>query len=289
MRLLVTGARGQLGADVVAAADRAGHTVSGAGRARCDIAAPGAAEFAIADFQPDVVINCAAWTNVDGAEADVDAVYRANAIGPRLLAAACHSAGVRLSHVSTDYVFDGSATAPIHEWAIPGPLGVYGASKLAGEHEVRHHCPAHQIVRTGWLFGGDGPNFVRTMLRLARERGALRVVADQTGGPTWTGHLAPALVRLAELGAPGTYHLTGQGVTTWHGFASAIMQESGMPSIPVQPLSTDQYPTPAPRPAYTVLDNRAWRLLGMDALPDWRHGLRGYLAQHGSLNAGDRA
>lgn len=284
MRVLVTGARGQLGADVAAAGERAGHTVTGVSRAQCDIADLRAAASAIAQHKPDVVINCAAWTNVDAAETNVDAAYRANAIGPRLLATACHAAGVLLSHVSTDYVFDGSATDPIGEWATPRPLGVYGASKLAGEHEVRHHCPAHQIVRTSWLFGREGPNFVLTMLRLARQGGALQVVADQTGSPTWTGHLAPALIRLAESGAAGTYHLTGEGITTWHGFATAIVHEVGMSTIEVKSLSTDQYPTPAPRPAFSVLDNCASRLLGMDALPNWRLGLTEYLAELRTLD-----
>ncbi|GAC1337387.1 MAG: dTDP-4-dehydrorhamnose reductase [Candidatus Dormibacteria bacterium] len=280
MRFLVTGAGGQLGGEVVLAAQSSGHHVAGVDRSQCDIATVGGAAAAIAEYRPDVVINCAGWTNVDGAEDAVDAAYRANALGARLLAAACHGQGVLLSHVSTDFIFDGSATEPVSEWAAPRPLGVYGASKLAGEQEVRRLCPRHQVVRTSWLFGRDGPNFVLTILRLARERPTLRVVADQTGSPTWTGHLAPALVRLAELNVPGTYHLSGAGAVSWHGFAQAIVETAGFDRVTVDPISTADYPTPARRPAYSVLDNRAWRLLGESPLPEWREGLTQYLAAH---------
>jgi len=279
VRFLVTGAAGQLGGDVVDAAQRAGHVAVGVDRSQCDIATPGEAAAAIAEHHPDVVVNCAAWTNVDGAESAVDAAYRVNAWGARQVAAACHQAGVLLSHISTDFVFDGSATEPVPEWATPRPLGVYGSSKLAGEDEVRQLCPWHQVVRTAWLFGRDGPNFVLTMLRLARERGALRVVADQMGSPTWTGHLAPALIRLAELKVPGIYHLTNQGTATWHEFARAIVEAAGISDVDVAAISTAEYPTPARRPAYSVLDNWAWRQLGEDPLPLWRDGLTQFLAE----------
>jgi dTDP-4-dehydrorhamnose reductase len=277
MRLLVTGADGQLGRELVGMASSASHDVVGFDRAGCDITVPGAAGAALERHRPEVVINCAAWTRVDAAEAEVDAAYRANALGPRLLAAACHDAAVLLCHVSTDFVFDGSAVSPIDEWSEPRPLSVYGASKLAGEDEVRRLCPHHQVVRTSWLYGQDGPNFVLTMLRLAREGGRLRVVADQRGAPTWTGDLAAALLRLAELGTPGVYHLSNAGETTWHGFAEAIVEEAGL-AVPVEPITTADYPAPARRPAYSVLDNRVWRLLGERPLRAWRDGLHAYLA-----------
>jgi dTDP-4-dehydrorhamnose reductase len=277
MRLLVTGAGGQLGRELVGAGTTAGHEVIGLDRLACDVAAPGAARAALARHGPDVVINCAGWTRVDAAETEADAAYRANVLGPRLLAAACNDAAVLLCHLSTDFVFDGAASAPIDEWSDPHPLGVYGASKLAGEDEVRRLCPRHQVVRTSWLYGQDGPNFVLTMLRLARERGELRVVADQQGSPTWTGDLAPALLHLAELGFPGLYHLSNAGEVSWHGLAKAIVDEAGL-AVPVQPITTAEYPTPARRPAYSVLDNRAWRLLGEKPLRPWREGLRAYLA-----------
>ena len=278
MRVLVTGAGGQLGRESTLALAAAGHPVVPLGRARLDISVPGAAARALGEHRPEAVLNCAAWTAVDAAEDDPDAARRANAVGPGLLAAACRAAGVRLCHLSTDFVFDGTASAPIDESAVPHPLGVYGASKLEGEVEVRRHCPDHQLVRTAWLYGQDGPNFVLTMLRLARERGALRVVADQRGCPTWTGSLAPALVRLLERGTPGTYHLVNAGEASWHEFARAILEDAGLAAVPVEPIGTADFPTRARRPAYSVLDGRAWRELGEDPLPPWREALRSYLA-----------
>ena len=278
MRVLVTGASGQLGSELVDVLRATGHDVAGVTHARCDIASPGAAGVLLRGAAADAVVNCAAYTRVDAAKSDRDAAYRANAEGPRLLAEACAAADVLLCHISTDFVFDGTAIAPIDEEATPHPLGVYGASKLAGEEAVRQATARHQIVRTAWLYGRGGPNFALTMLRLARERGALRVVADQRGTPTWTGHLAPALVRLLGHGRAGTYHLTNSGETTWHGFARAVLEAAGLGAVPVEAISTAEYPTPARRPAYSVLDNRAWRELGEAPLPDWLEGVRAYVA-----------
>jgi dTDP-4-dehydrorhamnose reductase len=278
VRVLVTGAGGQLGLDAVAALRAGGHEAIPRLHAELDIADPGAAERVIAGDRPDAVLNCAAWTAVDAAEDDPDAASRANAVGPGLLADACAAARVRLCHLSTDFVFDGSATAPMDESTPPHPLGVYGASKLAGEEEVRRRCPDHQVVRTAWLFGREGPNFVLTMLRLARERGALRVVADQRGSPTWTGSLAPALVRLLERGTPGTYHLVNSGEATWYDLAVATLEEAGLAGVPVEPISTADFPTRARRPAYSVLDCRAWRELGEPPLVPWREALRAYIS-----------
>jgi len=276
MRVLVLGAGGQLGRELLTLSDDQ-HDITGLTRAQCDIAEPDAAERAVHERRPDAVVNCAAWTKVDAAESQPDDAYRANAQGPRLLAAACRDAGVLLCHISTDYVFDGTAMAPISESTPTSPLGVYGASKLAGEEAVREAAPRHQIVRTSWLYGQDGPNFVLTMLRLGAEREELRVVSDQRGAPTWTGHLAPPLLRLLELGTPGTYHLTNAGETTWCEFAAAIMTAAGLPAR-IVPTTTAEYGAPAPRPAYSLLDNRAWQLLGETPLPPWEDGLRAYLA-----------
>jgi dTDP-4-dehydrorhamnose reductase len=266
-------------------ATAAGHHVVATGRAECDIADPGAVTRAIDAARPDVLVNCAAWTRVDDAEAERDAAYRSNAIGPRVLAAACDARAVMLVQLSTDYVFDGTATAPIDEWHPPAPRSAYGATKLAGEIEVRTLTTRHQVVRTSWLFGRDGPNFVLTMLRAAAEGKRLRVVADQVGSPTWTGHLAPALLRLVERGVPGVFHLTSSGVTSWHGFAVEVFRSAEI-DVEVVPISTEEYPTAAARPAYSELDNRAIRLLGEPPLPDWREGVRGYVAwlgEHGAL------
>lgn len=270
MRVLVVGAGGQLGRELV------GLGATGLTRAECDIAQTGAAARALDEHRPEAVVNCAAWTRVDAAEQERGAAFRANADGPALLAQVCNRAGVLLLHVSTDYVFDGTATSPIPEDAPTHPLGVYGESKLAGEEAVRAAASLHQIVRTSWLYGQDGPNFVLTMLRLGAEREELRVVADQRGAPTWTGHLAPALLRLLEHGAPGTYHLTNSGETTWCDFARAIMAAAGLRAR-VEPTTTAEYGAPAPRPAYSVLDNAAWRSLGEAPLPGWNEGLAAYL------------
>ena len=278
MRILTTGGLGQLGRELYDVATAAGHVVVSTDRDDCNIADPDEVGRAVDEARPDVVINCAAWTQVDAAEQNVDAAFRINAIGPRVLAAACNRRDLMLVQISTDYVFDGKADSPIDEWAVPAPASSYGVTKLAGENEVRALNPRHQVIRTAWLYGRQGPNFVLTMLKAAAAGRELRVVDDQLGSPTWTGHLAPAVLRLAERSVPGTYHVTNSGVTSWHGFAAAIFAAAGVDAALV-PVPSTEYPTPAPRPAYSVLDNRAWRLLGEPDLPDWREGLRGYLAE----------
>lgn len=284
-RLLVLGSKGQLGRELLRAVAEVGMEAIGLDLPDCDITDPISVREALHNASPDAVINCAAWTRVDDAESHADDAYRINAIGPRVLAGECAHHGVLLVQISTDFVFPGDAEGALDEWAATGPRSVYGASKLAGENEVRALCPRHQIVRTAWLYGQEGPNFVLTMLRLGRERDRLHVVGDQHGSPTWTGHLAPALLRLVDRGVPGTYHLTNSGETTWHGLAAAALEEAGI-ATPVEAITTAEYPTPATRPANSVLDNRAWRLLGEEPLPDWREGLRGYIAQVGETGTG---
>ena len=274
------GASGQLGGDVADAGRALGHAVAAAGHAACDITDPEAVERAISTSRPDAVINCAGWTRVDAAETHEAEAELVNANAAGIVAGACAAAGLRLCHISTDYVFDGEATEPIDERAVPAPRSAYGRSKLHGEIAVRDRCPDHLIVRTSWLYGRDGPNFVLTMLGLAAERREVRVVADQQGAPTWTGHLAPAVLRLVEIAPPGTYHLTNGGITTWHGLALAAIRGRGM-DTGVVPISTAEYPTAATRPAYSVLDNRRWRELGEPPLPPWEDGLRAYLASLG--------
>lgn len=271
------GTPGQLGGDLVDEGTRQGHEMIGRTQRECDITDAVAVERAIGETRPDAVINGAAWTQVDAAEGREAEAEAVNATGAGLVAAACASVGIRCCHVSTDYVFDGTATSPIPEDAVPAPRSAYGRTKWHGEVAVRELCPDHLIVRTSWLYGRQGPNFVLTMLRLASERDAIRVVADQHGAPTWTGHLAPAMLRLLEIGPAGTYHLTNSGVTTWYDFAVATVGARGLPAE-VVPITTAEYPTPAVRPAYSVLDNRAWRDLGEPPLPEWQDGLRAYLA-----------
>jgi dTDP-4-dehydrorhamnose reductase len=230
---------------------------------------------------PDVVINAAAYTAVDRAEHEIDAAFRINAEAPTVLARACADTGALLVHYSTDYVFDGNATRPYREDDPPAPLGVYGASKRAGEDAIRASGARHAILRTAWVYAAHGQNFLRTMLRLAGERDVLRVVADQIGTPTPAAWIAEATAQLLRQGVPasGTWHLVAAGTTSWHGFAQAIMDEAQalglLARVPqVLPITTAEYPTPARRPAYSVLDTtRLQREFGI-VPPDWREGLR---------------
>ncbi len=277
MRILITGGNGQLGRELQDAARAAGHHVDATGRDDCDIADPDGVARTIEASDPEVIVNCAAWTKVDAAEDDLDGAYLSNAIGPRVLAAACARRNLLLVHISTDYVFDGTGPVPIDEWQQPAPLSAYGVTKLAGENEVRNIARRHQVIRTSWLYGRNGPNFVLAMLAAAAA-GPLRVVTDQLGGPTWTGHLAPRVLRLIERDVPGTFHVSNAGATSWHGFATEIFAAAGI-EADMAPITTAGYPTRAPRPAYSVLDNRACRLLGEAPMPPWQDGLRSYIAE----------
>jgi dTDP-4-dehydrorhamnose reductase len=283
VKVLVLGASGQVGSETVRAGGLIGHEMLAATQEMCDITDAGSVTAALDAHRPQVVINCAAWTAVDAAEDNEEAAAALNAEAPAMLASACAARHIRLCHISTDYVFDGSATTPIPEDAPPNPLSAYGRTKLAGEQAVRALCPDHVIVRSSWIFGGHGPNFVLTMLRLIEDGDPLRVVADQRGAPTWAGHLGLALTRLVNVGPPGTYHLTGAGETTWHGLASAIVEDTGA-SVEVVPIPTGEFPTKAIRPRYSVLANSAWRALGEPPLPTWRDGLQAYLHRLGRLS-----
>lgn len=273
MRLLVTGAAGMLGTDVVAAA-AAGHDVVALARADLDITDAEAVRLAVADIRPDAVINCAAWTDVDGAETNEAAATLINGDGAGHVAAAAASAGAHVVHVSTDYVFAGDATEPYVEDAPTGPMGAYGRSKLAGEHAVADAAPSsHAIVRTSWVFGPHGSNFVDTMLRLGAERGEVTVVDDQVGCPTYTGHLAAALVAIADARTHGVLHVAGGGSCTWWDLAVATFERAGM-AVKVNRGSTADLGRPAPRPAFSVL-----RSTRSDApvLPAWQEGLNAHL------------
>jgi dTDP-4-dehydrorhamnose reductase len=225
-----------------------------------------------------VLVNAAAYTAVDAAETDEDRAYAVNATGPALLAAACAVEGAQLVHVSTDYVFPGDRVGgPPYEVDDPtGPRSAYGRTKLAGELAVRELLPdAAWVVRTAWVYGATGQNFVKTMARLERERETVSVVDDQRGSPTWSRDLARALFALAREQAPaGTYHCTGSGETTWHGFAQAVFSELGADPARVLTTSTEAFPRPAPRPAYSVLGTRAWDGAGLPRMPGWREALR---------------
>jgi len=279
-RIVVTGAGGMLGQDVVRAARAAGCEPLPLPRAALDVTDPAAVARALADAGAAAVVNCAAWTDVDGAEADPDGARAVNATAPGLLARAAADAGARLVHVSTDYVFDGARPAdapPYVESDATGPRSVYGATKLAGEQAVAAAGGSHAIARTAWLFGVGGPNFAATMLRLAADRDEVTVVDDQVGCPTATAHLAPALVALAvgeARGAEGVVHLAGGGApVSWNGFAAEIFRRAGV-ACRALPCTTAEMPRPAPRPAFSALvSERA----DAPVLPPWQEGLSDYL------------
>jgi dTDP-4-dehydrorhamnose reductase len=271
MRLLITGAAGMLGRDVAAAAARSGHAVTALSRAQLDVTDRAAVAAAVADARPDAIVNCAAWTDVDGAESDEAAATRVNGDGARNLA----EAGPFLVHVSSDYVFDGRSESPYREDAATAPLSAYGRSKLAGEHAVAAASERHAIVRASWLFGVGGRNFVDTMLRLGAERDELNVVDDQIGCPTFTGHLAEALVAIAERRPVGILHVAGGGACTWFELARAAFEETDT-KVRVAPCTTAEFPRPAPRPAYSVLGSTR---ADAPTLPPWREGLRAYLRE----------
>jgi dTDP-4-dehydrorhamnose reductase len=292
VRILITGANGQLGHDLREAL--AGR-VPTAGR-RCALLGPegprpgldhevlatdvdtmrvddrDAVLATFSDFRPELVLHGGALTAVDLCETETDTAFAVNAIGTRHVAEAAALVGAHMVYVSTDYVFDGSSSRPYCEWDPPSPTSVYGASKLAGERECR---PGTTIVRTSWLCGAHGANIVATALRLAQGDGVLRFVDDQHGSPTFTADLAPAVVTLGLDRRPGTFHVTNGGATTWWGLVRAVLAEAGADPERVLPIGTAELDPPltAPRPAYSVLDNMALRLSGLPALPGWEDGL----------------
>jgi dTDP-4-dehydrorhamnose reductase len=291
MRILVTGAAGMLGHDVARAAERSGDELVLVDLPELDITDAAAVEAMLARLgnEPgglDGIVNCAAWTDVDGAESKQELAHAVNADGAGVLAREAAQAGVPLLHVSTDYVFDG--VAPLAEGGRPrpyvesdptGPRSVYGSTKLEGEQQVLAASKRHTVVRTAWLYGVDGPNFVETMLRLAGERDAVQVVTDQVGSPTWSGHLAPALLGLLQREVSGLVHMTGAGEVSWNGFAQEIFRQADV-ACAVEPASTAQAPRPAPRPAWSALESEREDVVPM---PDWRDGLAGYLAARAGM------
>jgi dTDP-4-dehydrorhamnose reductase len=291
MRLLVTGAAGMLGHDVQRAGERAGHELVLVDLPELDITdSSGVGELLdrlIADSDGlDAIVNCAAWTDVDGAESKREQAHAVNATGPDVLARAAASRAIPLLHISTDYVFDGVAPLDANGLARPyvesdptGPRSVYGSTKLEGERAVLAASPRNTVVRTAWLYGVDGKNFVETMLRLAGEREAVQVVTDQVGSPTWSGHLAPALLGLLDRRVGGLVHLTGGGEVSWNGFAQEIFRQAEV-ACRVDPASSEQMARPAPRPAWSALASERDDVLPM---PPWQDGLAGYLAMRAGM------
>jgi dTDP-4-dehydrorhamnose reductase len=278
--VLVFGAGGQVGREIVQRSAPLGFALIGLAHADADIADRAAVADAVQRHRPEIIVNAAAYTAVDKAETDVDHAYAVNETGPRHLASAAKDAGAVLIHVSTDYVFDGGKTVAYAEDDPVAPMSVYGRSKEAGERAVREGAPRHLILRTAWVFAAHGSNFLKTMVRLAPERELVRVVADQHGAPTSAADLADAILailpRLREGGAFGTFHLTNAGQTSWHGFAQEIfagLARHGKPVPRLEAISTADYPTPARRPTMSVLDCKKIADAYGIRLPSWQHGV----------------
>ena len=276
MKIVITGARGQLGTELInQLKGKQGTEIIHTDRDELNIIDINDVNDFILNNKPDVVINCAAHTAVDLCETDVENAYKINAIGPRNLAIVCEKIGAKLVQVSTDYVFDGSGARPYREDDITCPNSIYGTSKLMGENFVREFCSKYFVVRTAWLYG-EGNNFVRTMLKLAETNKELNVVNDQFGSPTSTVDLAKAIIDLISTEHYGVYHGTCEGQCSWHDFAKKIFELKNI-DIKVNPVTSEEFKRPAPRPAYSVLDNFMFKLVGLNSFRNWEDSLKEYL------------
>ena len=275
MKLLVTGAGGMLGRDLMLAAGNAGHDVVGFGHRELDVADAAAVAKKIDLERPDIVINSAAWTAVDDAETNEQAAFAVNGTGAGNVAAAAAEVGAAVVQVSTDYVFDGGKGEPYVESDQPAPLSAYGRTKLAGEEATAAANKRHFIVRSAGLFGVGGPNFVATMLRLAQTQNEVTVVRDQVGSPTYTWHLAYGIVRLIEGIEYGIHHMAAAGRCSWYEFAREIFEQAKV-ECSVLSITTAEFGAPAPRPAFSALTSQREHAI---RLPSWHDGLAGYLAQ----------
>jgi dTDP-4-dehydrorhamnose reductase len=288
MKVLVTGANGQLGTDLCRVL-RDFELIPLTDK-DIEISDMSSVKQAFSKYKADIIVNTAAYVRVDDCEDERDRAFSVNALGARNIAVVAQELGARLVHISTDYVFGGEAeprTTHYTEFDTPVPLSIYGKSKLAGENLVRHFCLRHFVVRTAGLFGvagsmGKGGNFIETMLRLARERDELRVVNDQVFSPTYTRDLAGKIVQLMTTDYYGIFHITNRGACSWYEFTTEILKLAGI-KTPVVPITSDQYPQKARRPRYSVLDNYHLRLLGMDDMRPWQEALRDYLVAKGHI------
>lgn len=292
MNILITGAKGQLGRELCLCFERGctelgtpailtqENTVYAIDLDDCDIADVNALRAYAADKPIDVIINCAAYTNVNGCESNFETALRANALGPRNLAMLAEERGAKLIHVSTDYVFAGDAQTPYREYDVKAPQSVYGKTKHLGEEYVREQTGRYFILRTAWLYGYYGNNFVKTMLRIAREKGACRVVCDQRGNPTNAADLAHHILKLAATEEYGIYHATGNGECSWFEFTQKIIALAGIDAA-VSPCTSEEFPSPAKRPAYSHLDNLMLRSTVGDEFRPWEEALAAFFKNGG--------
>ena len=274
MKILLTGAGGQLGRELAILLPQRDHEVIPLARTDLDITDSGAVGQIVREYSPDLVLNAAAFTGVDAAETETEAAYAANALGPRNLAVACERTGCELLHIGTNYIFDGTLDRPYEPFDPPNPQSVYGRTKLAGDEYVMRLCRRWYVVRTAGVYG-EGANFVRTMLRLGRERDEIRVKDDELVSPTWARDLANGIVQIADSGEYGLYHLTNACSCSWYEFTLEIMRLSGL-EVRVMPVPSADFPLPAPRPANGVLSG-----LGSPRLRHWREALAEYLDHEG--------
>lgn len=284
LKVLVTGSAGQLGQDLVLLLQKQGHEVLGCDRQEMDITNLEQCVEVIGGFGPDAVIHCAAHTAVDAAETDIDAAYLINATGSRNVAVAAEKNGAKLVYISTDYVFDGMGSKPYHEYDNTDPQSIYGKSKRAGEILVQSLSSKFFIVRTSWVYGKYGNNFVKTMLKLGQEKPQLQVVDDQKGSPTYTVDLANFLSELIQTEKYGVYHASNSEACTWYEFTQAIFAEAedllGLKfTAKLEPCGTEQFPRPAPRPRYSVMEHLSIRTNGFQDIRPWREGLRDFLLE----------
>lgn len=281
MKILVTGANGQLGQDLMRLL-KDSFELYGFDRNDMDITDLDQCKQVMERIRPDVVIHAAAHTAVDMAESEPDAAYKVNAVGSRNVAVAANLVGSKVCYISTDYVFDGLGNKPYNEYDNTNPTGIYGKSKRAGEIAVQTLCDRYFIVRTSWVYGVHGNNFVKTMLKLGKEKDQLKVVHDQIGSPTYTVDLSAFLAELIQTEKYGIYHASNTGVCSWYEFAQAIFEESGI-DILLEPCTTKEFPRPAPRPKYSVMDHMSIRTNGFTDLPHWRKALQSFLKELGDM------
>ncbi|MBB6447267.1 dTDP-4-dehydrorhamnose reductase [Bacillus benzoevorans] len=278
MIVLVTGVNGQLGHDVVKELSAKGHQPHGTDRDDFDLTNEEAVHAYVKKINPDAIIHCAAFTAVDKAESKEETAYNVNALGTKYLAEAAKALDAKMIYISTDYVFNGNNSEPYEADQKTDPIGAYGRTKLAGEEFLKAALEKYFIVRTAWVYGLNGHNFVKTMLRLGKERGELGVVSDQIGSPTYTVDLAKLLVEMVDTDKYGVYHATNSGICSWYEFAVEIFNQAGL-EVKVNPLTTDQYPTPAKRPKYSVLSKKKLEEQGFTPLRDWKEALSAYLQE----------